>query len=401
MTIYDPDILDQVLEETSRTPDDTRAVTSFCLANCRGYQRHDTPAPRPRDTTTAIPLFREELGLEEADYVLNYIEKAPASPSIQQSNTSRKTQSQNQAHCTFSPNLTISPITTNLQTSRTICEDDHKNIIIFSSSSSTFTSPSTSPTQPSLHLIATPTLTKLRNLGPGRLKDMRSLGHTRQIISHIPILAAPQACSKYNDAMASAVLMNAEKFAVLAMLPNDGKEAARELVRCVNRYGFVGGVVALGKGGGGMQVDREEWWELWNQAEKFRIPILIRGLWPMASEVAEYQHGLPFGVLGPILTHLHTSHTMSSLPIVHLYLNCVFDRHPNLRLILAHPGALPSLIPRIENLLTSIPAADKPKRGFLDVWQHNIYVTTADAQDMSSLRALLEQIPMDRRGAKI
>jgi predicted TIM-barrel fold metal-dependent hydrolase len=47
-------------------------------------------------------------------------------------------------------------------------------------------------------------------------------------------------------------------------------------------------------------------------------------------------------------------------------------------------------------LLTTIPVADKPKRSFLDVWQHNIYLTTADAQDMSSLRALLEQIPVDR-----
>lgn len=30
------------------------------------------------------------------------------------------------------------------------------------------------------------------------------------------------------------------------------------------------------------------------------------------------------------------------------------------------------------------------------MWQHNIYLTTADAQDLSSLRALLEQIPVDR-----
>jgi predicted TIM-barrel fold metal-dependent hydrolase len=47
-------------------------------------------------------------------------------------------------------------------------------------------------------------------------------------------------------------------------------------------------------------------------------------------------------------------------------------------------------------LLATLPGADKPKRSFLDVWQHNIYLTTADAQDMSSLRALLEQIPVDR-----
>lgn len=37
MTMYDPDSLDQVLEETSRTPDDTRAVTSFGLADCRNH----------------------------------------------------------------------------------------------------------------------------------------------------------------------------------------------------------------------------------------------------------------------------------------------------------------------------------------------------------------------------
>ena len=112
--------------------------------------------------------------------------------------------------------------------------------------------------------------------------------------------------------------------------------------------------------------------------------------------MAEYQHDLPANVSAPLLTHIHTAHTTSPLAVLHLYLSSVFDRHPNLRLILAHPGTLPSLIPRIESLLASIPVADKPKRGFLDVWQHNIYLTTADAQDMSSLRALLEQIPVDR-----
>jgi predicted TIM-barrel fold metal-dependent hydrolase len=112
--------------------------------------------------------------------------------------------------------------------------------------------------------------------------------------------------------------------------------------------------------------------------------------------MTDYQHTFPSTVYAPLLTHVHTSHATSPLPLLHLYLSSVFDRHPGLRLILAHPGVLPSLIPRIEMLLTTIPAADKPKRSFLDVWQHNIYLTTADAQDMSSLRALLEQIPVDR-----
>jgi predicted TIM-barrel fold metal-dependent hydrolase len=47
-------------------------------------------------------------------------------------------------------------------------------------------------------------------------------------------------------------------------------------------------------------------------------------------------------------------------------------------------------------MLDSIPDTDKPKRSFLDVWQHNVYLTTADALDLSSMRMLLEQIPIDR-----
>lgn len=47
-------------------------------------------------------------------------------------------------------------------------------------------------------------------------------------------------------------------------------------------------------------------------------------------------------------------------------------------------------------MISSMPEDDKPKRGFLSVWQHNIYLTTADVQDMSSMRTLLELIPMDR-----
>jgi predicted TIM-barrel fold metal-dependent hydrolase len=101
-------------------------------------------------------------------------------------------------------------------------------------------------------------------------------------------------------------------------------------------------------------------------------------------------------VLAPLATHLHTAHISSCIPILKLYLSSAFDRHPSLRLIISHPGVLPSLLPRIDSILANIPAASKPKRSFLDVWQHNFYLTTADVLDMSSMRTLLEQIPIDR-----
>jgi predicted TIM-barrel fold metal-dependent hydrolase len=75
----------------------------------------------------------------------------------------------------------------------------------------------------------------------------------------------------------------------------------------------------------------------------------------------------------------------------------LFDRHPNLRLIISQNGhSIPALLPRIEALITSIPSSHRPKRRFIEVWQQNIYVSTADVLDVASMRALLEQIPVDR-----
>ena len=82
--------------------------------------------------------------------------------------------------------------------------------------------------------------------------------------------------------------------------------------------------------------------------------------------------------------------------ILRLYLSGIFDRYPNLRLVIAHPSLLPSLLPRIDNILDSISTADKPKRSFLDVWQHNFYLRNDDILDLSSMRTLLEQIAMER-----
>lgn len=101
-------------------------------------------------------------------------------------------------------------------------------------------------------------------------------------------------------------------------------------------------------------------------------------------------------VVAPLVTYLHNAHAASPMLILRLYLDGVFDRYPRLRFVIVHPGLLPSLLPRIDTALNNVPAADKPKRGFLDVWQHNFYLTTVDMLDLSSLRTLLEQVPMDR-----
>jgi predicted TIM-barrel fold metal-dependent hydrolase len=82
--------------------------------------------------------------------------------------------------------------------------------------------------------------------------------------------------------MHAAVTMNGERFAALSMLPMEGKEAARELARCVSKMKFVGGCIARTRQ---TMLEGAEWEELWDTADRYRVPVLLREKWPVGSEV--------------------------------------------------------------------------------------------------------------------
>lgn len=151
-------------------------------------------------------------------------------------------------------------------------------------------SASNDPSAPALHLLPCTAQAKLRNLGPVRVKDMRALGHSKQIISHIPFPASALTCTKLNDALYAANRLNADKFVPLALLPSgagEGKDAARELQKCITKYRFVGGVLGLGPGSSGSgDLEDGSFEELWSLAEKYRVPIALREMWPVESEVS-------------------------------------------------------------------------------------------------------------------
>ena len=54
------------------------------------------------------------------------------------------------------------------------------------------------------------------------------------------------------------------------------------------------------------------------------------------------------------------------------------------------------LLSRIESFVSSLPAAQRPSRTFLNVWQNNVFVSTADIADTSAMQALLAKMPVDR-----
>jgi predicted TIM-barrel fold metal-dependent hydrolase len=148
------------------------------------------------------------------------------------------------------------------------------------------TSISNDPTAPALHLLPSTTLSKLKNVGPARVKDMRALGHSKQILSHIPIEANAATCTKLNDMLSTAIRLNDDKLAAMALLPANGKDAAKELQRCVTKMKFVGGVIALrSDGNGSYSLGDNGIEEVWSTAEKYHVPIMLRDMWPVGEKV--------------------------------------------------------------------------------------------------------------------
>ena len=142
-----------------------------------------------------------------------------------------------------------------------------------------------SPSSPTLHLLPQATLSKLRNLGHPRVRDIRSLGYTSQILSHVPVNATPQLCMKLNDALDAGTRMQNDKMIALALLPSgegEGREAARELQRCVTKLKFVGGVVAAGS-----TLEDRSFEEVWSIAQRFGVPLCLREGWPSGDQVCD------------------------------------------------------------------------------------------------------------------
>lgn len=88
---------------------------------------------------------------------------------------------------------------------------------------------------------------------------------------------------RLNDALDQGTRVQRDKMAALALLPSatgEGRDAARELQRCVDKMKFVGGVVAVGSG-----LEDRSYDEVWSTAQRFSVPIVLREGWPSSDQV--------------------------------------------------------------------------------------------------------------------
>ena len=242
---------------------------------------------------------------------------------------------------------------------------------------------------------------KLLDLDNGRLKAMDEGGVDLQVLS---LAAAGQdklspedaaaAVRDANDAAHAATQRHPQRFRMFASLAlGSPVAAAKELERCVQRLGAVGGFVNGTEGGSFL--DDARYSPIFEAAEALDKPLYVHPTPPPPSVQNAYFSGLPEASAYFLSTAAWGWHAEAGMHCLRLILGGVFDRFPSLRIIIGHMGEnLPfSLIRAQDGLPTSVTHL---KGSLLDYFLEHFWVTTSGYFTQPPFRCAVDVLGIDR-----
>jgi 2,3-dihydroxybenzoate decarboxylase len=243
---------------------------------------------------------------------------------------------------------------------------------------------------------------RLVEIGEQRLAGMDASGIDLSILSltvpgiqGIPDRAeAVSQARAVNDFLAAAIAKHPGRFAGFASVPlQDPNEAAKELERCMTRLKFKGaminGFTNLASPAGGQYLDAPELLPFWEAAEALRAPIYLHPRPPLDQRSYEDHPeliGAAWGFAPETATHA-----------LRLVYSGLFDRLPNLTLILGHLGeTLPYFAWRIQHCFEYNPSNKRVQKRLQDYLCENFYVTTSGNFNDQALICAILTVGADR-----
>ena len=242
---------------------------------------------------------------------------------------------------------------------------------------------------------------KLLDLGAGRIAAMDEASIDYQVLSLASMgfdaLDASEATAvarDVNDELADAARANPARlggFASLAL--KDPENAAKELERCVSELGFHGAL--LDGTTGGLFLDDSSFLPVFEAAVHLGVPIYLHPAPPPEPVGRAYFSGLP-GELGQILSIAGWGwHAETGLHTLRLIVSGLFDRLPDLELIIGHMGeGLPYAMARTSGILSR--AAKNLRQPVAEYFQSNIHITTSGYFSVPPLRCAVDVTGADR-----
>ena len=242
---------------------------------------------------------------------------------------------------------------------------------------------------------------KQLDLGDGRLADMDAAGIDVQVLSLSGILldaldpsTATAVVRDANDKAAEAVRTYPSRFAAFAALGlKEPKAAADELRRCVQELGFKGGIVNGTTDG--LFLDDPRFLPVFQAATDLGVPIYLHPAPPPQAVRDAYYSGLPEG-FGEMLSIAGWGwHVETGLHVLRLIVSGLFDRLPQLQIIIGHMGEnLPFSVARAESVLSHAP--HPLARSVTDYFRTNFHVTTSGYFTLPPLLCALMVVGADR-----
>ncbi len=231
-----------------------------------------------------------------------------------------------------------------------------------------------------------------------RIREMDSAGIDVQILSHqspgsqrLKNEVAIDACKDVNNALAQVIRNHSDRFLGFAMLPtNLPIDAASELRRSVEELGFKGAMIH-GLSSGRM-VDEKFFWPIFAEAERLDVPIYLHPALP-DKEVTERYYA-PYDASHPMLTRAAWGFGVEAgTQAIRMILSGIFDKHPNLQIILGHLGeAIPFWLPRIQE---SLSRTESQPINFEDIFKSNFWITTSGFFSDHALELCVNTLKLD------
>lgn len=241
---------------------------------------------------------------------------------------------------------------------------------------------------------------RLLDLSNERIRLMDEAGVDVQVLSlntpgtqNLEVEDAEEAARAANDLLAETVRARPDRFEGFATLPTPTPQAAaRELDRAVTRLGLRGAMLC------GRTRDRNaddaDFLPIYEAAAALRVPIYMHPQTPPRPVRQAYYSGLR----DPLDIQLATGgigwHYEAGVQVIRMILSGVFDRFPDLQVVLGHWGEVALFYVERIDLLSG--AATHLQRPVADYFRQNVYVSPSGMFSERYLRWAIEVVGVDR-----
>lgn len=240
---------------------------------------------------------------------------------------------------------------------------------------------------------------RLNDLGQGRIALMDESGVDVQVLSvTTPALhnLEPEEslilARRTNDLVAATIASHPTRFQGFATLPTAAPEdAALELERSIQHLGLAGAMLC-GRTRN-KNLDHPDFLPMFEAAAKLGVPLFIHPQIPQRAVRDVYYSGFGESIDTAFATFALGWHYETGIQFVRLMLAGVFDRYPDLQVILGHWGEVILFFLERLNSLTRVAHLRRPVADYI---RENLYVTPSGMWSQSYLQRTLEIVRPER-----